>query len=72
MPTTTPNEELFDIRKVERLVNDGTLTQDQVDAYLAALPDDADAVEISTVQMVRYDRSRASHGEEGSTEEDEG
>lgn len=66
-------EDLFDVRKRERFLQEGLLTQDQVDAYLASLEDCADNAEVSGVQMVSHGRSRSYVSAEGhATEEDEG
>jgi hypothetical protein len=67
------SEDLFDLRKRERFLHEGVLTQEQVDAYLASLEDCADNAEISGVQMVSHGRSRSYVSAEGHANvEDEG
>ena len=66
------NEDMFDVRRIDRYLAEGALTQEDVKAYLDSLEDCSDNVETSGVQMVAHDRSRrALSSEEGGQEEDE-
>jgi hypothetical protein len=66
-------EEMFDVRKLERFVQEGLLTREQVDTWLSGLEDSAANSEQSSIQMVAHDRNRRILiAEEGGQEEDEG
>jgi hypothetical protein len=72
MSQTTLPEDIFDVRKRERFLQEGLLTQDQVDAYLSSLEDCADNMETSAIQMVSHGRVRGNISfEDGGPEEDE-
>lgn len=72
MSQTLP-EDIFDVRKRERFLQEGLLTQEQVDAYLASLEDCGENAEQSGVQMVSHTRGRVFvSADEGGQEEDEG
>jgi hypothetical protein len=65
-------EEIFDVRKRERFLQEGLLSQEQVDAYLNSLEDCADNADYSSVQMISHARGRVSgSGPEHGLEEDE-
>ena len=67
------SEDLLDVRKRERFLHEGLISQEQVDAYLASLEDCADNADYSGVQMVSHGRSRSYVSAEGhGREEDEG
>jgi len=67
------NEDMFDVRKIDRFLAEGEITPEQVQAHLDSLEDCSDNMETSAIQMVGHDRSRrAVHSEEGGQEEDEG
>jgi hypothetical protein len=55
-------EAKFDTRTLERLLREGRVTRQEVDAYLAQLPDSADAADTSAVQFVHHHGVRASFG----------
>jgi hypothetical protein len=52
------SEEIFDLRTLERYLNDGTLTREQYEEYLAGLEDCASNADTAAAQMVAYRRSR--------------
>ena len=65
-------EEIFDVRKRERFLQEGLLKPDQVEAYLDGLEDCADNADYSSVQMISHARGRVtSAGPEHGPEEDE-
>jgi hypothetical protein len=65
-------EDLFDVRRIERALAEGKLTPEQVKQELDGLEDCAADAEESSVRMVAYDRSRrVEHGGD-QPEEDEG
>ena len=67
------NEEMFDVRKLERFVQEGRLTQAQVDEFIGGLEDCSANAEKSSIQMIAHDRSRRINlDDEGGQEEDEG
>ncbi len=73
MPSQTLPEDIFDVRKRERFLQEGLLTQEQVDAYLSTLEDCSADVDTSNVQMISHTRSRTFlSADEGGPEEDEG
>lgn len=55
---TQTQEELFDLRTLERYLNDGTITQEQYQAYLDSLEDCASNADHTSTQMVAHRRSR--------------
>ena len=57
---TTPD--FLDVRVIERLIAEGRVTRDQVDAALAALPDMSENAEPSQVTFVTNTAARASRG----------
>lgn len=66
-------EDIFDVRKRERFLQEGLLTQEQVDAYLATLEDCAENAEQSAVQMTSHRTGRVFvSAEDHGPEEDEG
>ncbi|MFZ5476581.1 MAG: hypothetical protein ACOZNI_07380 [Myxococcota bacterium] len=70
---TKINEDLLDLRRVERAIHEGHLTAEQYQKHLDSLEDCAADAEESNVRMVAYDRSRrVEHGGDGQPEEDEG
>jgi hypothetical protein len=67
------SEEMFDVRKLERFLNEGMLTPEQVEEHLASLEDCADNVETSTVHMVTHHTGRRIvSSDEDRHEEEEG
>jgi hypothetical protein len=54
-------EDMFDVRKIERFLHEGLLTQDQVDAWLAGLEDCSANQETSSVQMIAHERASRVH-----------
>jgi hypothetical protein len=63
----------FDVRTIERYLAEGKVTRADYDAYLAALPDDADESVESSVQFSSNARGRrADFGSEPGPDEDEG
>jgi len=65
---TRRTEESFDLRNLDRFLQDGTLSQEEYQAFLDQLPDDSDAADYSNVQMAIHRRRRV---ETQSTEEEE-
>lgn len=66
-------EDMFDVRRIDRYLAEGALTEDQVKEHLAGLEDCAENAEPSAIQMVAHDRNRrVVISEEGGQEEDEG
>jgi hypothetical protein len=66
-------EEVFDVRKLERALQEKSLTPAEVEAWLAGLEDCSANAETSHVQMIAHDRTRrALVSDEGGQEEDEG
>ena len=65
------SEELFDVRKLERFLHEGILTQAQVDEYLANLEDCADNSEVSSVHMVSHHSGRRVYVTDEDRHEDE-
>jgi hypothetical protein len=59
---SNPTPDSLDVRVIERLVAEGRLTREQVEAALAALPDLSDNVEPSQVTFVTNTSARASRG----------
>ncbi len=57
---TTP--ESLDVRVIERLMAEGRVSREQVDAALAALPDLSENAEPSQVAFVTNTSARASRG----------
>ncbi|MDP2314065.1 MAG: hypothetical protein Q8P41_14280 [Pseudomonadota bacterium] len=66
------NEAMFDVRHIERYLQEGMVTQAQYDEYVAGLEDCAENSEQSAIQMVAHDRNRrVIISEDGPQEEDE-
>jgi hypothetical protein len=59
MAATPPPESAFDVRVVERNLDEGKLSAAQYEKHLKQLPDDADEAETSSVNMVLRSRPRA-------------
>jgi len=55
---STPDESNFDVRHVERFIAEGKVTRAEYDAWLAALPDSADAADTSAVRFTVSDPGR--------------
>lgn len=68
---TKPDEETFDVRKLERFLSEEILTQAQVDEHLAGLEDCADNAEISNVHMTTSRTGRRFVSSEEETRDDE-
>lgn len=67
------SEDMFDVRKIERFLSEGLLTQEQVDAWLAGLEDCSANQETSSVQMIAHERARRVHfSDDHRADEDEG
>ncbi len=67
------NEETFDVRQLERFLQEGRLTPEQVANHLASLEDCSANTEKSSIVMISYERARRPHtDDEGGQEEDEG
>jgi len=56
------NESKFDTRTLERLLRERTLSRDEVDSMLAALPDSASEADSSSVQFVHRTGVRVHFG----------
>ena len=52
----------FDVRTIERNMREGRLTQAELDAHLAQLPDDAEVAETSAVLFTTSTGVRANFG----------
>lgn len=70
MSTAIPPE-MFDLRHIDRFLEEGRVTQQQYDAWLAGLEDSAAEADESSVRMIRSDSSGRAVGS-GHHEEDEG
>lgn len=72
MPHVT--EELFDVRKIDRLIHEGVVTREQYEKHLASLEDCAADAEESSIRMTGHDRGgrTTTLGEEQRHEEEEG
>jgi len=66
---STPSFEVFDVRTLERYLEDGTITRDQYDTFLASLEDCADNAEQSSIQMQMHRRARNLHSADAEEEE---
>lgn len=53
MAATPPPESAFDVRVLERNLAEGKLSTAQYEKHLKQLPDDADEVETSSVNLVQ-------------------
>jgi len=68
-----PNEEMFDVRHLERFLQEGRITPEQMASRLASLEDCSANTEKSSIVMVAHERTRRPHtDDEGGQEEDEG
>jgi hypothetical protein len=56
--STTPPEDLFDLRKIERFLTEGKVTREQYDAYVAAQEDCSGNMETSKIAFINNDRYR--------------
>ena len=68
MSTSIP-EQLFDLRIVERHIQEGKVTQADYDAFLASIEDSAGNVEQSNVSLVTHHRARVTRAEVPEEEE---
>lgn len=50
------SEELYDVRKIDRLIAEGIVTREQYDAYLASLEDCAADADESNLRFTVHDR----------------
>ena len=64
LPTPYTTESLFDARVVDRHISEGRTTQAAHEAYLAALPDEAEEGAPSDLKFVVRGRTLASNGSE--------
>lgn len=64
-----PSFEVFDVRTLERYLEDGTITRDQYNTFLAGLEDCADNAEQSSIQMQMHRRARNHHSADAEEEE---
>ncbi|MDO9280496.1 MAG: hypothetical protein Q7U06_01205 [Pseudomonadota bacterium] len=67
------NEEMFDVRHLDRYLAEKVVTSAQLEEHLAGLEDCSENLEQSAIQMVAHDRHRrVVFSEEGGQDEDEG
>lgn len=67
-------EELFDVRKIDRMIHEGLVTREQYEKYLADLEDCAADADESSIRMTGHDRGGRAQtlGEEQRHEDEEG
>lgn len=66
------NLELFDIRHIDRFLEEGKVTPEAYQAYLASLEDCAEDSEVSSVRFIASDPTRRPMPGEANGPEEEG
>lgn len=66
------NLELFDIRHIERFLEEGKVTPEAYQKYLAALEDSAEDAEVSAVRFIASDPTRRAMPGDATGPEEEG